>query len=102
MAGFVKVGKTTDLSPGQGKSVEVSGKKIAIFNVDGSYYAIDDACTHRGGRLSEGAVEGNQVVCPWHGAAFDVTSGEALTPPAPNGVSHYKTRVEGNDVEVEV
>ena len=102
MAEFVKVAKTDEIAPGQGKMVEVSGKKIALFNVEGSFHAIDDTCTHRGGPLSEGILEGEQVTCPWHGAVFDVRTGEVLSPPAPKGVSRYDVRVEGDDVEVEI
>ncbi len=102
MAGFVKVAKTGDVALGSAKMVEVSGKKIAIFNVDGKYYAIDNTCTHRGGPLAEGALEGKEVTCPWHGAVFDVTTGEVLGPPAPKPVSRYEVRVSGKDIEVEV
>ncbi len=82
--------------------VEVSGKKIALFNVEGSFYAIDDTCTHRGGPLSEGSLDGKQVTCPLHGAIYDVTSGEVLGPPAPKGVARYNVRVEGENIEVEI
>jgi nitrite reductase (NADH) small subunit len=102
MAGFVKVGTTGDIAPGQGKRVEVSGKKIALFNLDGTYHAIDDTCTHRGGPLSEGELSGNEVACPWHGAVFDVTTGNVLGPPAAKGVSRYNVRVSGESIEVEV
>ncbi|MBI3597731.1 MAG: non-heme iron oxygenase ferredoxin subunit [Nitrospirae bacterium] len=102
MAGFVKVGTTGDITPGQGKKVEAGGKKIALFNVDGTYYAIDDTCTHRGGPLSEGELAGSEVTCPWHSAVFDVTTGKALGPPAPKGVSRYNVRVSGGNIEVEV
>ena len=102
MAGFVKVAKADEIAPGQGKMVEVNGKKIALFNVEGSFYAIDDTCTHRGGPLSEGVLEGDQVTCPWHGATYNVTTGEVLGPPAPKGVARYNVRVEGSNVEVEI
>lgn len=102
MAGFVKVAKTGDLASGQAKMVEVGGKKIALFNVEGTYCAIDDTCTHRGGPLSEGALVGKKVTCPWHGAVYDVTTGEVLGPPAPKGVARYNVRVSGSDVELEV
>ena len=82
--------------------VEVDGKKIALFNVDGAFYAIDDTCTHRGGPLSEGELNGNEVSCPLHGARFDVTSGAELSPPAPRGVARYNVRVDGEDVAIEV
>ena len=102
MAGFVKVARTDEIAPGQGKMVEVSGKKIALFNVEGSFHAIDDICTHRGGPLSEGVLEGKQVTCPWHGAIYDVISGEVLGPPAPKGVSRYNVQIEGEDIKVEI
>ena len=102
MAGFVKVASTEDVPPGQGRMVEVSGKKIAIFNVEGAYYAIDDTCTHQGGPLSEGELAGKQVTCPWHGAIFDVTTGEVLGPPARKSVSRYNLRVTGSSIEIEV
>ncbi len=102
MAGFVKVAKTEDLAPGQGMMIEAGGKKIALFNVDGDYYAIDDTCTHHGGPLSEGELAGKEVTCPWHGAVFDVTTGEVLGPPAPEGVSRYKVKISGNSIEIEI
>lgn len=61
MAGFVKVAKTDEIAAGQGKMVEVSGKKIALFNVEGSFYPIDDTCTHRGGPLAERSLDGKEV-----------------------------------------
>jgi nitrite reductase/ring-hydroxylating ferredoxin subunit len=83
-------------------AVEVEGRRVALFNIEGTYYAIDDACTHRGGPLSEGEVEGTVVTCPFHGACFDVTSGEALGPPAAAGVARHSVQVVGNDLEIEI
>ena len=82
MAGFVKVAKTDEIAAGQGKMAEVSDRKIALFNFEGSFYAIDDTCTHHGGPLSEGSLDGKEVTCPWHGARFDVTTArpKALRP----------------------
>jgi nitrite reductase/ring-hydroxylating ferredoxin subunit len=102
MAGFTKIAKADDIPPGQARMFEVGGKSIALFNVDGLFYAIDDTCTHRGGPLSEGELSGKEITCPWHRAVFDVTTGEVLRPPAPRGISSYRTRVDGEDVEVEV
>ncbi|MCH8873871.1 non-heme iron oxygenase ferredoxin subunit [candidate division KSB1 bacterium] len=90
------------MAPGQGKMVEVSGKKIALFNVEGSFYAIDDTCTHRGGPLSEGTIEGEEVECPWHGAHFNIKSGTVTNPPAATGVTKYNVRLNGDDIEIEV
>jgi NAD(P)H-dependent nitrite reductase small subunit len=102
MAGFVKVAKANEIAPGKGKMVEVEGKKIALFNVEGSFYAIDDTCTHRGGPLSDGVLDEKEVTCPWHGGRFDVTTGEVLGSPAPKSVARYNARVEGDDIEVEI
>ncbi len=97
-----KIAKTGDLVPGSGKVVKVEGETIALFNVDGTYYAIGNTCPHRGGPLGEGSLEGNTVTCPWHGAQFDVKTGEVLAPPAALGVKSYPVHVEGEDVLIEL
>ena len=102
MGTFHMVAEVGELAPGSCKGVDVSGQPIALFNIDGAFYAIGDACTHRGGSLSGGTVEGMKVTCPLHGAKFDVTTGKNLTPPAPGEVPSYKVRVEGNQVQVEI
>jgi nitrite reductase/ring-hydroxylating ferredoxin subunit len=102
MPEFVKVAKTDELSPGQATLVEAGGKEIALFNVAGTFHAIDNNCTHVGGPLCEGELSGTEVICPWHGAAFDVTTGQVLGPPAGAPVNRYNVRVEGSDIEVEV
>ena len=73
MPAYVKVAKSSEIDPGTGRLVEAGGKRIAIFNVDGNFHAMDETCTHRGGPLSEGMLIGKEVTCPWHGAVFDVT-----------------------------
>jgi len=102
MAQFIRVVSAADLAPGKAKCVEVAGKTIALFNLDGTFYAIDDTCTHRGGPLSEGELEGTDVTCPWHGGIFNVTTGAVIGGPAPQNVAAYKVRVVGSDIEVEV
>ena len=102
MGEFVKVAGTAEIPPGQGKAVDVGGHKVAVFNVDGSYCAIGDACTHQGAPLSDGFVSDNIVTCPWHGAKFDLTSGKALSPPASGGVACYKARVTDYSVDIEI
>jgi nitrite reductase/ring-hydroxylating ferredoxin subunit len=102
MPEFKKVAKTEDIPPGKASMVEVDGKEIALFNVGGSFHAIDNTCTHVGGPLCEGEIEGNEVTCPWHGAMFDVTTGQVLGPPAAGNVIRYNVRVDGSDIEVEV
>jgi nitrite reductase/ring-hydroxylating ferredoxin subunit len=102
MAGFVKVATTDELAQGQAKQVEAEGKVIALFRVGGRCHAIDDTCTHEGGPLSEGDVEGDTVTCPWHGARFNITNGEVLGPPAQDPVAYYQSRINGSDIEVEL
>ena len=102
MGTFHKVIEVNELAPGAGKAVEVSGKQIALFNIGGTFYAIGDTCTHMGGNLSDGTLDGTTVTCPLHSAEFDVTTGRNLTPPAPGEVPSYKVRVEGNQVQVEI
>jgi len=102
MPEFVRAASTDDVPAGQARMVEVNGREIAIFNVGGSFHAIDNTCTHVGGPLCEGELEGSEVTCPWHGAVFDVTTGEVLGPPANEAVSRYNLRVAGSDIEVEV
>ena len=80
MGETTKVAKANDLAPGKAMCVEVAGQKVALFNLDGSYYAIGDSCTHVGGPLSDGEVDGKVVTCPLHGAQFDVTTGGVLGP----------------------
>jgi nitrite reductase/ring-hydroxylating ferredoxin subunit len=102
MATFVKVGKIDELPSGEGKLVEVNQKRIALFNVGGKYYAIDDVCPHRGGPLSEGEIEGEAVVCPWHGAIFELATGEVRRFPAAAGVTTYAVCLEGGEITVAV
>jgi nitrite reductase/ring-hydroxylating ferredoxin subunit len=99
---FVKVAKTDEIPSGTAKFIDMNGKEIALFNVGGSFHAIDNTCTHVGGPLYEGEIEGSEVTCPWHGAVFDVTTGQVLGPPAGESVNRYNVRVEGSDIEVEV
>jgi nitrite reductase/ring-hydroxylating ferredoxin subunit len=101
MGQLIKVAETNEVPPGTAKAVDVEGRPVALFNIDGTYYAIDDTCTHRGGPLSDGAVEGTTVTCPWHGATYDVTTGNVLGPPASEGVAHYNIQVDGIDIKVE-
>ena len=75
MAKLLKIAKTMDVPPGQAAAFTIEGQKIALFNVEGTYHAIGDTCTHRGGPLSEGDVQGTRVTCPWHGADFDLKTG---------------------------
>ncbi|MFQ5829489.1 MAG: Rieske (2Fe-2S) protein [Candidatus Methylomirabilia bacterium] len=97
----VKVAETTDLNPGEGRVVEVEGKTLAVFNVGGTYYAIDNTCLHRGGPLGEGELDGNVVTCPWHAWRWDVTTGANVNTPAVK-VAAFPVKVEGSSVIVEL
>lgn len=102
MAGFVKVAERSELPPGGKKLAEVEGRAIVLFNVDGSFYAIDDVCTHDGGPLAEGDFEGTEIRCPRHGARFDVRTGRALCLPAIEPVDTHPVEVRGDDVYVAI
>ena len=98
----VRVAEVTELEPGEGKTVEVEGVSLALFNVDGQYFAIANACTHVGGSLGEGELIGKEVTCPLHGAQFDVTCGKVLGGPASSDAKSFPVSLVGNDVFVEL
>jgi nitrite reductase/ring-hydroxylating ferredoxin subunit len=98
MTQFVKVGSRAEFEDLEGgKVIEADGQCIAVFNIGGSYYAIENTCPHRGGPLAEGMVTGEEVICPWHGSRFNVKTGSVVTPPARQGVKSFPVRVTGND-----
>lgn len=102
MGEFVTVAKTGDIPDGKVEVREVDGVRIALCNVGGSFYAIDDVCTHDGGPLDQGELEGRLIECPRHGAKFDVTDGRAVVLPAVRPVRTYEVEVEGDEVRVRV
>jgi nitrite reductase/ring-hydroxylating ferredoxin subunit len=102
MANLIEVAKTDEIKPGEGKLIEVEGQEIALFNCNGNYYAIDNTCTHQGGPLCEGDLEGNKVICPWHGAEFDIKTGNVLGPPAEESVKSYRVQVDGDSIRIEI
>ena len=97
-----KIASVSDLSDGQGKSLEVDGKELALFKAGGNFYCIDGRCTHRRGELGDGELEDKLVVCPLHGSKFDITNGKVQTAPAKENVNSYPTKVEGDDVLVDL
>ena len=101
MAVLTKVAKTSEIPLGTGKVIEVGGKAIAVFNCDGTFYAIENTCKHRGGPLGEGSLSETTVTCPWHGWEYDVTSG-ACTMDASIKVLKFDVKVEGDDLLVSV
>jgi nitrite reductase/ring-hydroxylating ferredoxin subunit len=101
MAEFVKVASLSELAPGSAKAVEVKGKAIALFNVEGTIYATDNTCLHQGGPLGEGELTGGVVMCPWHQWEYDVRTGEVVGDRSAKVVT-YPVQVEGSDIKVAV
>jgi nitrite reductase (NADH) small subunit/3-phenylpropionate/trans-cinnamate dioxygenase ferredoxin subunit len=97
---MMKVAAIHDVPPGTGRVVQVAGRAIALFNVDGTFHALDNACTHRGGPLGSGRLDGTIVTCPWHANRFDVTTGRVVT--GVQSVAAYTVQVRGHDVLVDV
>lgn len=100
MAEYVKVAEAEEIPAGQGKAVTVDGRQIAIFNVEGAFYAIDDTCTHEEASLAEGPVYGDIVACPKHGSRFHLPTGRVLSLPAVIPVNTYPVKVEDGQVLV--
>jgi 3-phenylpropionate/trans-cinnamate dioxygenase ferredoxin component len=98
----VIVAQVAQVPPGTGMVVSAGAKSVALFNVDGTFYAIDNTCTHRGGPLGEGHVQGTVVTCPWHGSQFDITSGQVVRGPARAPVATYPAHIQGSDVLIQV
>lgn len=96
------VAKVSQIPAGTTHRVVVDGAGILLCNVNGAIYAIEDVCTHDGGPLDQGTLEGECVVCPRHGATFDVRTGDALTLPAVVPVMTFEVTVEGDDISVDV
>lgn len=99
-SGFEKVAETSELSPGEMKSVQLGQEELCLANVDGNFYAIENSCSHMGGPLASGELDGEQVECPLHGAIFNVVTGEVQNPPARDGVQAREVRISGNDILV--
>ena len=97
---FVKVAESRDIEPSNMKAVDVAGEKVCVINIEGKYYAIGNVCTHVGGPLDQGTLEGYEVECPWHGSKFDVRTGEPTKPPARQAVSTYEVKIEDNNILV--
>ena len=89
-----------DLPPGARRTVDIDGVLALVVNVAGTILAIEDVCTHDGAPLGEGEIEGDQVICPRHGARFCLRSGAALTPPAYAPTARFPTRVVADQIEV--
>jgi nitrite reductase/ring-hydroxylating ferredoxin subunit len=96
--GYVKVGQLSDFLAGKLKKVQVSGEDVVVGNVEGKLYAMTSTCTHRGGPLDEGELDGHVVTCPWHGGQFDVTTGKVVSPPPMRDEIQFEVKIQGSDV----
>jgi len=101
MTEFVKVARVDDLAPGERLWLEFEEETVVLFNINGRFYCIADVCTHDGGPLEDGELEGYEVACPRHGARFDVRTGAALCLPAVTPVPTFEVKVEGDDIYIE-
>jgi len=99
MGNLTTVAKTSEVEPGAAKVVQANGREVAIFNVDGEFYAIDNVCIHKGGPLGEGMIEGEVVTCPWHSWRFNVKTGACLANPMAK-VKTYPIKVEDGEIKL--
>ena len=98
MSDFIKVATVGEIPPGNAKQVELDGRKVAVVNVRGTIYAIDDVCTHEDESLSAGPVVGEIITCPKHGSRFHLPTGRVLSLPAVRPVNTYAVKIEGEDI----
>jgi 3-phenylpropionate/trans-cinnamate dioxygenase ferredoxin component len=102
MADYVRVCRVSDIAD-PGKAVfEVDEHFVVVFHIGGSFYALEDCCTHDGGELSGGQLDGLQIACPRHGARFDVCTGKALTMPATANTPSHEVKIDGDGVYVKI
>ena len=102
MSQQIKVPNAAQLTSGQKKLIRAKGKEVALFNIEGTFYAISNSCPHSTGPLVEGKVHQTIVTCPWHGAKFDVTTGQCLGGPATTNVATYPVYIENNSIIIEI
>ncbi|MBB72387.1 MAG: ferredoxin [Legionellales bacterium] len=100
MSNWITVADENEIPPGRWKVVEIDDTEIMIINKDGEYYAIEDICTHDGGPLSDGELEGDEIICPRHGAHFCIRTGRATVPPAYEDIAAFRVRVHEGKVQV--
>lgn len=100
MSDWIAVANVDELPPGSRRVVDVDGVAVAVFNLDGDYCAIEDTCPHDGGELASGELQGEEIVCPRHGARFNLRTGAVTAPPACSGLATFPVRVAAGRVEV--
>ncbi len=98
MADFVKVGETSEIAPGRMQYYTVNKKEVCIANIDGTFYAVDDLCSHAECNISDGDIEGETITCPCHDSSFDVRTGEPNHPPATEPLATFEVKIEGNNI----
>jgi nitrite reductase/ring-hydroxylating ferredoxin subunit len=101
MAEYITIARTGEMEPGKSRVVEVKGKSIAVFNIDGTLFAIDNVCLHMGGPVGEGTLSGSVVTCPWHGWQYNVETGVKITDPEQK-LQTYEVKVEGDEIKIAV
>ena len=100
---FTKLTTQSALPPtNEAREFPCGDKTVCIANVGGTYSAMDNVCLHRGGPLGQGTIEHGKVVCPWHGAAFDLARGNVTRPPAADGITTYEVRLDGEEIAIAV
>lgn len=97
---FHKVATTDQLDEDEAMQVLVAGKEVAIINLGGQFYAMDDICSHAYASMADGYIEGDCIECPLHGAQFNIKTGKAETPPATVDLATYQIKIEGSDIYV--
>ena len=102
MGKFVEVARKSAIPENSAIAVEVEGRRLALINLGGEIYAIDDDCPHEGGPLSEGTISGDEICCPWHTSHFNIKDGRVTMDPATEDVATYKVRLVGDAVELEI
>ena len=100
MSDWIDVGPESEIAPGEFRVTDFGDVEIAVINVDGEFYAIEDVCTHDGGELTGGIIDGDQIECPRHGARFCIRTGEVLLPPAYENVQTFPCRLHDGVVQV--
>jgi len=100
MSDWVTVAKVGEIAPGGFRTVDVDGANVAVFNLGGEFYAIEDVCTHDGGQLTGGTLDGDRIECPRHGARFCIKTGAALSAPAYEPTAKFPVRVENGEIQV--
>jgi nitrite reductase/ring-hydroxylating ferredoxin subunit len=99
---WVTVARRADLPAGQIKGVKVGKQEIALYNLEGEFYATDNVCSHAYAQLSDGFIERGQIVCPLHAGCFDIKTGKAVEPPAEEDIKTFPIRLNGDEIQVAV